>query len=129
MQRLETRQGVGAGVLGFQRVAQGLQALLDQREVRVHFVHRRLRRRGRGVQDVGGFPAGGEVALGRELAVQRIQGQQLAYAGLLAVDHAELVAVVRADQPQAARQRQHEQQKQDLEFACKAKAPKQGNTR
>ena len=87
LQRLEARQGVGAGVLAFQRLAQGLQALQDQREIGIDLVHRRLRRGGGGVQDVRSLPARSQVALGGQLGIQRIEGQQLPNAGLLTGNH------------------------------------------
>jgi hypothetical protein len=105
-----------------------LQALQDNREIGVDLVHRRLRRRGGRVQDVCRFPARGEVALGRQLTIERIQGQQLPNPGLLAGNHGQFVAIVRTDHPQATRQGQHEQEEQDLELARKAETPQQADT-
>jgi hypothetical protein len=59
----------------------------------------------------------------------RASGQQLPHPGTFAGDQAEFVAIVLADHPQAAGQRQDKQQKQQLEFARKAKTPQQPDPR
>lgn len=76
-----------------------------------------------------GAPACCAVTLGGQQVVEVIQGQQLTHPGAFPGDQAQLVAVVLADHPQAAQQRQDKQQEQQLKLAGETETPKQSNPR
>ncbi|MNX86190.1 hypothetical protein D3C86_1180620 [compost metagenome] len=129
MQGLVTRQGFTHGTFFLQGIAQLGSGLADGGLNRIEGGHRG--EGGRRWLAIGfrGAPPGGAITLGGEQVIQRIERKQLPHPGAFAGDQVEFVAIVLADHPQAAGQRQDKQQKQQLEFTCEAKTPQQPDPR
>jgi hypothetical protein len=129
LQCLKTGQGLAFGAFFLQCVAQVRGGLGDGGLDGIERGHGGKGGRRRLTIGLGRAPTSRAITLGCQQIVQGIEGKQLANPGTLAGNQVQFVAVVLADHPQAAGQRQDKQQKQQLKFTCEAKTPQQPDPR